>query len=95
MVRAGLTSLTRNLCFTGSVLVIGGENGSNGYPIPNLEILPKPEGGDTVLEMEWLLRTDPNNLYPFMFVLPGGGIFVIYYNEVSSAPNFIAFLIIG
>ncbi|KAG8762832.1 hypothetical protein FRC20_008339 [Serendipita sp. 405] len=31
--------------------------------------------------MDWLLRTDPNNLYPFAFVLPGGGILVIYYNE--------------
>jgi hypothetical protein len=27
------------------------------------------------------MRTDPDNLYPFMFVLPNGGIFVIYYNE--------------
>ena len=34
------------------------------------------------LNMEWLLDTDPNNLYPFLFVLPGGGIFVIYYNQV-------------
>ncbi len=31
--------------------------------------------------MDWLKRTDPNNLYPFLFVLPSGGIFVIYYNE--------------
>jgi len=27
------------------------------------------------------MRTDPDNLYPFMFVLPSGGIFVVYYNE--------------
>ncbi len=31
--------------------------------------------------MEWLDRTNPNNLYPFLVVLPGGGIFVSYYNE--------------
>lgn len=65
----------------GSILVVGGEDGSNGVPVPSLEILPTPAGGDTVLEMDWLKRTDPNNLYPFLFVLPSGGIFVIYYNE--------------
>ena len=65
----------------GSVLVVGGENGSNGPPVPSLEILPTPPGGDTVLFMDWLNRTDPNNLYPFLFVLPTGGVFVIYYNE--------------
>ena len=65
----------------GSVLVVGGESGSNGPPVPTLEILPPPEGGPTVLTMDWLERTDPNNLYPFLFVLPSGGIFVVYYNE--------------
>jgi len=65
----------------GSVLIVGGEEGSNGAPVPTLEILPKVDGGPTYLEMDWLLRTDPNNLYPFTFVLPGGGIFIIYYNE--------------
>jgi hypothetical protein len=95
-------------------LVVGGEEGSNGYPVPSIEVglvklleesltffnqvLPKPEGGPTYvrsdtrlrislmvlyqIDMDWLLRTDPNNLYPFLFVLPGGGIFVLYYNEV-------------
>ena len=65
----------------GSVLVVGGESGSNGPPVPTLEIIPKPDGGSTVLTMDWLQRTDPNNLYPFLFVLPSGGVFVIYYNE--------------
>ena len=27
------------------------------------------------------IRTDPYNLYPFLYVLPSGGIFVGYYNE--------------
>lgn len=62
----------------GSMLVVGGEDGSNGAPVPSVEILPKV---GPVIEMDWLLRTDPNNLYPFLYVLPGGGIFVGYYNE--------------
>jgi hypothetical protein len=60
----------------GSILVIGGETGSNAAPQPNLEILPKPPGGDTVIELDWLARTDPNNLYPFTFILPSTRIFV-------------------
>jgi len=60
----------------GSVLVIGGEIGSNDKPQPNLEVLPKPEGGDTVVDLPWLERTDPNNLYPFVFVLPSQNLFV-------------------
>ncbi|KAH9896068.1 hypothetical protein C8Q73DRAFT_463729 [Cubamyces lactineus] len=65
----------------GSVLVVGGEQGSNGAPEPTLEILPTPEGGPTFLFMDWLNRTDPNNLYPFLHMLPSGNIFVGYYNE--------------
>ncbi|KAL5614718.1 hypothetical protein BROUX41_004813 [Berkeleyomyces rouxiae] len=63
----------------GSVLVVGGEEGSNGAPVPTLEILPFT--GTQPLYMDWLERTDPNNLYPFLFVLPSGGIFVAYWNE--------------
>ncbi|KAI4254185.1 MAG: hypothetical protein LQ352_003232 [Teloschistes flavicans] len=62
----------------GSILVVGGEVGSNGAAQPNLELLPRV---GPVLDMEWLQRTDPDNLYPFLFVLPSGGIFVGYYNE--------------
>jgi hypothetical protein len=43
--------------------------------------LPKPAGGPTWLFMDWLERTDPNNLYPFLQILPNGDIFVAYYNE--------------
>jgi len=68
----------------GSILVVGGEKGANDGPVPTIEILPKPAGGPTWLYMDWLERTDPNNLYPFLAVLPHGGIFVQYYNEVSS-----------
>lgn len=62
----------------GSILVVGGEDGSNGAPTPSLELLPPT--GPTVY-CDWLDRTDPYNLYPFLAVLPGGGIFVAYYNE--------------
>lgn len=64
----------------GSILVVGGEDGSNGAPVPNLEVIPKPAGGN-LLFCDWLQRTDPNNLYPFLAVLPTGNIFVAYYNE--------------
>ena len=60
----------------GSILVIGGETGSNASPQPNLEILPKPAGGDTVVNLDFLDRTDPNNLYPFVIVLPSSNLFV-------------------
>jgi Glyoxal oxidase N-terminus len=62
----------------GSILVVGGESGPNAPPVPTLEILPRV--GPTKY-MDWLQRTDPNNLYPFLMVLPSGGIFVGYYNE--------------
>jgi hypothetical protein len=41
----------------------------------NLEILPKPVGGDTVVNFDWLQTTD-NALYPFVTVLPSKNIFV-------------------
>ncbi|KAL8910379.1 MAG: hypothetical protein Q9171_004333 [Xanthocarpia ochracea] len=62
----------------GTMLIVGGQDGSNGAPVPSLEVLPRSGG---VIDMEWLRRTDPYNLYPFLFVLPTGGIFVGYYNE--------------
>ncbi|PHH72353.1 hypothetical protein CDD82_6023 [Ophiocordyceps australis] len=64
----------------GSILVIGGEQGSNGAPVPTLELLPPPPAS-RALYMDWLERTDPNNLYPFVCVLPSGGILAVYWNE--------------
>jgi hypothetical protein len=63
----------------GSILVIGGSIGSNDAATPTLEILPHT--GTPPLYMEWLDRTHPNNLYPFLAILPSGGIFVQYWNE--------------
>ena len=61
----------------GSIVVIGGEPGSNSaVHEPNLEILPKPAGGDTVVPLDWLAQTDPLNLYPFVIVLPSTHLFV-------------------
>ncbi|KAB8297713.1 hypothetical protein EYC80_001520 [Monilinia laxa] len=64
----------------GSILVVGGEQGSNGAPVPSLEIIPRPAGAG-VLYCDYLDRTDPYNLYPYLAVLPSGGIFIAYYNE--------------
>lgn len=62
----------------GSILVVGGENGSNGPPVPSLELLPKAGG---LVTCEYLAQTDPYSLYPFLIVLPSGGIFIGYYNQ--------------
>ncbi|KAH3904930.1 hypothetical protein HBI56_170560 [Parastagonospora nodorum] len=62
----------------GSILIVGGENGSNGPPVPNMEILPTV---GPIYEAEYLRQTDPYNLYPYLVVLPSGGIFIQYYNE--------------
>lgn len=64
----------------GSILVVGGENGSNGPPVPTLELLPRVGGGNVIF-CDYLNSTDPNNLYPFLVVLPSGGIFIQYYNQ--------------
>lgn len=77
--QAGRWYPTAMIMANGSVLVIGGEEGSNGRAVPSLEILPYT--GTAPLYMDWLERTDPNNLYPFVCVLPSGGIFVAYWNE--------------
>ncbi|UPX16920.1 uncharacterized protein EKO05_0007301 [Ascochyta rabiei] len=62
----------------GSILVVGGENGSNGPSVPNMEVLPRAGG---LKYAQYLLDTDPYNLYPFLVVLPSGGIMIQYYNE--------------
>ncbi|USP76719.1 uncharacterized protein yc1106_03993 [Curvularia clavata] len=62
----------------GSMLIVGGQDGSNGRPVPNMEILPK---AGPVKFAQYLQDTDPFNLYPFLVVLPSGGIFIQYYNE--------------
>jgi hypothetical protein len=43
----------------GSILVVGGQDGSNGKPIPTLELLPRVGG---VITQDFLQRTDPYNV---------------------------------
>lgn len=62
----------------GSMLIVGGQDGSNGAPVPSMEILPQV---GPVYEAQYLRDTDPYNLYPFLAVMPSGGIFIEYYNE--------------
>ncbi|KZW03188.1 copper radical oxidase [Exidia glandulosa HHB12029] len=74
----------------GSILVVGGERGANDIPVPTIEILPRIPGGPTLLELEFLRELDPNDLYPFLFVLPGGGIYFLGFNQarVLNAETF-------
>jgi len=72
----------------GSVLVMGGESGANAPANPTLEILPRIPGGSTTLFLDWLQRTDPNNLYPFLHVLPSGRIFVGKFGATDSLNSF-------
>ncbi|KAH9958446.1 copper radical oxidase [Russula dissimulans] len=65
----------------GSVLVMGGETGASAPVNPTLEILPRIPGGPTTVFLDFLQRTYPNSLYPFLHVLPSGRILVGYYNE--------------
>jgi hypothetical protein len=64
----------------GSILIVGGEDGSNGAPVPSLELLPTI---GPVVDLPWLAATDPFNLYPFLTILPSGGILVIYWNQAQ------------
>jgi len=63
------------------LLVVSGEDGSNGAPVPTIEILP-PTG--LVVTMNWLERTDPDTLYPFIAVLPSGGIFARFSTRLGA-----------
>ncbi|KAF2864815.1 glyoxal oxidase N-terminus-domain-containing protein [Massariosphaeria phaeospora] len=62
----------------GSMLIVGGQSGSNGSPVPTMEILPR---AGPVKFQQYLQDTDPFNLYPFLAVMPSGAIFIQYYNQ--------------
>lgn len=61
----------------GSILVVGGETSNNGDENPTFELLPKAGG---TIYLDFLDRTKPFNLYPFITVVPSG-IFIAYFNE--------------
>ncbi len=75
---------------------MGGEVGSNGAPEPSLEILPTPVGGPTWKFLDYLNRTDPNNLYPYLIMLPSGRVFIgkpdfpfsTYHSDLSKPTGY-------
>ncbi len=71
----------------GSVLVVGGEIGPNAAINPTLEIIPRIPGGQTQVHLDYLQRTAPNNLYPYLHVLPSGRIFIGEF-ETTDFSNF-------
>ena len=72
----------------GSILVMGGEVVANGAADPTVEILPRIPGGSTKVFLDFLNRTDPHNLYPFVNILPSGRIFVGAFEGTDSS-NFV------
>ena len=72
----------------GSILVMGGEVIANGAADPTVEIVPRIPGGNTKVTLDFLERTNPNNLYPFVNILPSGRIFVGEF-EGTDFPNFV------
>ncbi|TVY28312.1 WSC domain-containing protein [Lachnellula hyalina] len=74
----------------GSILIVGGEIGQNDAEQPTLELLPATGVPDTstvsgysntTKYLDFLDRTAPFNLYPWITVVPSG-ILIVYYNEV-------------
>lgn len=64
------------LLSNGSILIMGGTDTNSGNTQPNLEVLPRIPGGDTTIYLDFLAQTHPFNLYPFLFILPSGNVFV-------------------
>lgn len=89
--QAGRWYPTGMVMANGSILVVGGQSGSNGPPVPSMEILPRVGG---VKFADYLQRTDPFNLYPFLVVLPSGGIFILYYNEARITDVRVSILVL-
>ena len=71
----------------GSILVMGGVAGAGGPADATVEILPRIPGGNTQVYLDFLQWTAPNNLYPYLHVLPSGGIFVGEF-EIADFSNF-------
>ena len=75
-VQGGRWYSTTLVMSNGSILVMGGEAGAGGAADSTLEIVPRIPGGSTTVSLDFLERTSPNNLYPFVHILPSGRIFV-------------------
>ncbi|KAK8133479.1 glyoxal oxidase N-terminus-domain-containing protein [Apiospora sp. TS-2023a] len=65
----------------GSILVMGGEDGSDGPMVPSAEVVPKPPGVTAVTYLDYLANVEKVNSYPFVAVMPSGNMFFAQYNE--------------
>jgi hypothetical protein len=66
----------------GSIVVISGENGSDGPMVPTAEVIPRPAGVTTSTYLSYLNQTNIKiNSYPHLAVLPSGDMFFSQYNE--------------
>ncbi|KAI1735018.1 copper radical oxidase [Xylaria scruposa] len=72
---------TAMMLSNGSVLVMGGESGSDGPVVPSCEILPRPAGVTKSLYLDYIENVEKINSYPFLAVLPSGNIFFAQFNE--------------
>ncbi|KAI0813023.1 copper radical oxidase [Xylaria sp. FL0064] len=75
---------TAMMLSNGSVLVMGGENGSDGPVVPTCEILPRPAGVTNSTYLDYIENVEKINSYPFMAILPSGDIFFAQYNEART-----------
>ncbi|KAH8661991.1 copper radical oxidase [Xylariales sp. PMI_506] len=65
----------------GSILVIGGEDGSDGPMVPSAEVLPRPAGVTSSTYLDYLANVEKVNSYPFVAIMPSGDIFFAQWNE--------------
>jgi hypothetical protein len=72
---------TASIMSNGSILVIGGEDGSDGPMVPSAEVLPRPAGVTNSTYLDYLENVEKVNSYPFVTVLPSGNMLFTQYNE--------------
>lgn len=65
----------------GSILIMAGEDGSDGPMVPSCEVLPHPPGVTAATYLDYLENVEKINSYPFVAVLPSGNMFFAQYNE--------------
>ncbi|CAJ2513244.1 Uu.00g013630.m01.CDS01 [Anthostomella pinea] len=67
----------------GSVLVVQGENGSDGPIVPTVEVVPRPAGVTNSTHLDYLELTVAGKIqsYPMIAILPSGNMFFSQYNN--------------
>jgi hypothetical protein len=88
-VQGGRWYSTALVMSNGSVLIMGGLAGAGGAPDLTVEIVPRIPGGSTKVSLDFLQRTSPNNLYPFVNILPSGHIFVGEFERRTDFSDFV------